>query len=75
MLALRSEDRWNAHVPGDLGAATPKAMTERREAAYPWLNDDLLDKRYQRSYLQFDEEIVGVKCPAVPIITTVDIIY
>jgi hypothetical protein len=50
-------------------------MTERREAAYPWLNDDLLDKRYQRSYLQFDEEIVGVKCPAVPIITTVDIIY
>lgn len=58
-----------AQSPGDTGATTDEACEERHQA---YLTDDLLNKRFERSYLHFDESI-GVKCAAVPIITTLTI--
>ncbi|CAI7580721.1 unnamed protein product [Penicillium discolor] len=55
--------------PGDAGATTDEACEERHQA---YLTDDLLNKRFERSYLHFDESI-GVKCATVSIITTLTI--
>ncbi|KAF4772554.1 hypothetical protein HAV15_012176 [Penicillium sp. str.  len=63
-----------ARSPDDLLGQTPEAKREREkriEESYP--SNDFQDKRFERSYLQFNEEVVGVKCPAVPTITSLEI--
>lgn len=63
-----------ARSPDDLLGQTPEAKREREkriEESYP--SDDLQDKRFERSYLQFNAEVVGVKCSAVPTITSLGI--
>ncbi|CAI7638794.1 unnamed protein product [Penicillium glandicola] len=59
-----------AQSPGDIQAMADKARKKRYKAAY--LNNDLLTKRFEKSYLQFDESLC-VQCLAVPIITGLSI--
>ncbi|KAJ6131694.1 hypothetical protein N7471_006909 [Penicillium samsonianum] len=63
-----------AQSPGDISAQGPEAMKQRGWGKSHLLTDDIGHKRYDRSYLQFNEEAVGAQCRAVPIITRLDII-
>lgn len=63
-----------AQSPGDISAQGPEAMKQRGWGKSHLLTDEIGHKRYDRSYLQFNEEAVGAQCRAVPIITRLDII-
>ncbi|KGO36686.1 hypothetical protein PEX1_043280 [Penicillium expansum] len=52
--------------PDDKSAQPPEAWEERRLRARE--SHDFLDKRFERSWLQFDENLVGVRCASVPLI-------
>ncbi|KGO69799.1 hypothetical protein PITC_042620 [Penicillium italicum] len=52
--------------PDDKSAQTPEAWQERRLRARK--SHDFLDKRFERSWLRFDEKLVGVRCASVPLI-------
>jgi hypothetical protein len=62
-----------AQSPSDIRAQGPEARKQRGWGKSRYLTDDIWDKRYQRSYLQFNEEVVGTQCQAVPIITSLHI--
>lgn len=63
-----------AQSPGDISAQGPEVRKQRGWGKSRLLTDDIWDKRYERSYLQFNEEAVGAQCRAVPIITCLNII-
>lgn len=53
--------------PDDKSAQTPEAWEERRLRARE--SHDFLDKRFEISWLRFDEKLVGVRCASVPLVT------
>ncbi|KAJ5142827.1 uncharacterized protein N7515_001614 [Penicillium bovifimosum] len=61
-----------ARSPGDIRGSSRETKEQRGWPSWGkrLLTDDIWDKRYERSYLQFNEEAVGAQCRAVPIITS-----
>jgi hypothetical protein len=62
-----------ARSPGDyLAIKNPKERRQRKRAAAERVND-LLNKRYERSYLKFSRTTTETECPVVPAVTSLSI--
>lgn len=62
-----------ARSPGDyLAIKNPKERRQRKRAAAERVND-LLNKRYERSYLKFSRTTTETECPVVPAVTALSI--
>lgn len=68
MMLLTSSFSIQAKSPSDF-----LDIKQRRKQAARSRLDDLLDKRYERSYLEFSRTTADVECPSVHIVTYLSI--